>query len=136
MKLLHPGKRHVRSVLPMITGHEVRVDLAAAEKQPGYVLGEGGGLRIADYRLEAALCQILQPGLRQRVAEQALGAHHDQRTSVTAEAECLPTQEVEVLPRRGADGNAKISLSGELKESLESRAGMFRPLPLVSVGKQ
>ena len=48
----------------------------------------------------------------------------------------LAPQQVEILRRGRAVGDAQIILGGELQEALQPRAGMLRPLALVAVRQQ
>ena len=48
----------------------------------------------------------------------------------------LPPQQVEVLRRRGRDGDLDVVLGAELEEPLEPGAGVLGPLPFVAVRQE
>jgi hypothetical protein len=68
--------------------------------------------------------------------QQALRRQHDERQRVGLEQQRLPAQQVKVLRRGRAVGDAHVEVGGELQEALDARARVIRPLPFVAVGQQ
>ena len=89
---------------------------------------------LVDHVLEAAVGQRLQRRGGQRVAQQALRRHHDQR--LAERAQHLAAQQVEDLRRRGRHADLDVVLGAQLQEALEARRGVLRPLALVAVRQQ
>src|SRR5688572_25097776 len=68
--------------------------------------------------------------------EQALGGHDHQRAWQLGEQSRLAAQQVKVLRRRGAVGDAHVALGRLLQEALQAGARMLRSLTLVAVGEK
>ena len=91
-------------------------------------------IRIVKDRFEATFDQVAGARRSQRMAEQALGGQHDQRSSVVTKGRRLSPQQEEVLRRGRAVGDADIVLGGLLEESLQAAAGVIWSLALPGVG--
>ena len=70
------------------------------------------------------------------MAQQALRRQHDERQRIGVEQQRLPPQQVEVLRRGRAVGDAHVDVGRRLQEPLEPRARMIGPLALVAVRQQ
>ena len=70
------------------------------------------------------------------MAQQALGRQHDERQRIDLEQRRLAPQQVEVLRRGRAVGDADVDVGGQLQEALGTRAGVVRALPFVRVRQQ
>ena len=67
-------------------------------------------------------------------AQQTLRRHDDERLDEIALH--LPPQDVKILRGRGEIADLDVVLGAGLQKSLEPRAGMFRPLPFVTVRQE
>ncbi len=136
VQLLDPGHRDALGGLPGFVGHQVDIYLAAAEHQARHMRGALVVQRVGDHGLEVPLAQLGERRGRTRMAEQALGRHDHQRARVVLEQRGLAAQQMEVLGRGGAVGDADVVVGGELQEALEACAGVLGPLALVAVRQQ
>ena len=96
---------------------QVVVDLAAAQDEPGHLLGIDAGL--GQHRLETAFGELLEPARRLGQTQQALGRHDHERPLLGDPR--LAAQQMEVLGGRGAVGDADVAFRGQLQEALETR---------------
>src|SRR6185312_1405316 len=94
-------------------------------------------VRIANHLLERAAGQIANRGGRLRVTQQGLRREHNQgladATPVRA-AIHLPPQQMKILSGSRTVADLHIVFGTELEEALDTRARMFRSLPLEAVG--
>ena len=70
------------------------------------------------------------------MAQQALRRHHHQRQRIGLQQQRLPPQQVEILRRRGAVGDAHVGVGRRIEEPLETRARMIRALAFVAVRQE
>src|SRR5258708_25685334 len=112
---------------------QVEINLAAAEHDALY-LGGPDVVDLIDHRLETVARQFLQTRHGQRMAQQALGRHDDER--LAQRAQHLPAQHVEHLRRRRGNANLHVELGAELQKSLEARRGVFRTLAFVAMRQE
>src|SRR5262245_32723709 len=68
------------------------------------------------------------------MAEKAFRSHHHERLSPAAQD--LPSQTMEILCRSRRLNDLNVIVRGNLQESLEARAGVFRSLPFHSMRQQ
>ncbi len=98
--------------------------------------GAGLGLVVLDDHPEAAFGELARRRGDHGVAQQALRRQHDERQRIDEEQRRLPPQQVEVLRRGRAVGDADVDVGGELQEALGTRARVVGPLPFVRVRQQ
>ena len=91
-------------------------------------------INLANRWLEGAVGQFVQAGDRQRMTQQRLRRHNNQRAAHTAQR--LTTQHVVNLRRGGRDANLHVLLSAKLQITFQTRGGVLRPLPFVAVRQQ
>ena len=113
-------------------GHEVVIDLAAAENQALDGIGIGEGFGVGEDFLEAAAFEEIG-ALRNRFwpPEQALGGHEDEWFAEIPVL--LAAERMEVLSGGGEIPDDHIFLRAELEEAFEAGAGMFRAHAFVAV---
>ena len=70
------------------------------------------------------------------MAQQALRRQHDQRQRIGVEQQRLTAQQVEVLRRGRAVGEAQVDVGGGLEEALGTRARVIGALAFVAVRQQ
>ena len=87
-----------------------------------------------DGRQEGAVRQLIQAGDRQRMAQQRFRRHHHQRT--THPAQRLTTQHVIHLSRSRRYAHLHVLLSAKLQITLQTRGGVLRTLPFITVRQQ
>ena len=63
--------------------------------------------------------------------QQALRREHDERQRIDLQQRGLPAEQVEVLRRGRAVGDADVDVGSELQEPLGPRAGVIGPLAFV-----
>ena len=83
---------------------------------------------------EGAVRQFFEAGNRQRMTQQGFRRHHDQRT--THPAQRLTTQHVVNLCRGRRYAHLHVLLSAKLQITFQTRGGVLRPLPFVTVRQQ
>ena len=86
--------------------------------------------------MKRALGQLRRRRCGERMPQQALRRHHDERQRIGLEQQRLAPQQMEVLRRRRAVGDAHVGVGGGVEEALEPRARVVRPLAFVAVGQQ
>ena len=91
-------------------------------------------LGVVEHRPERATGEIGQRRTRFLLAQQRLRRHDHQRTLQRPPG--LATQQVEVLGRRRAVGDAQIAFGRRLQEALDAAAGVLRTAPLVAMRQQ
>src|SRR5260370_15882861 len=106
----------------------------ATAQQDARDLVELGSPGVPEARTEARRRQVREGRGGRGEAQQALWGHNDERTQLGMP--CLTTQQVEVLFRRGAVGDADIPLGPKREEALQSRARVLGSLALVAVWQQ
>src|SRR6202022_2784466 len=130
IQLFDSHDRHVRSAL----GGEIVVKLSREEHESRYRVSRLRRDRIVDRRSELAAHQLAESRCRFWQPQQTLRLHQNQRTALDQRR--LTSQNVKVLRRCRWIGDTLISFGTELEKSLEARARMLGPLPLVPVWKQ
>ena len=84
------------------------------------------------HRLPARLRQLARRRGDEAVPQQALGRQHDQRQRIGAKQRRLAPQQMKILRRRRAVGDAHVDVGAQLQKTLGPRAGMIGPLSLVA----
>src|SRR5205085_4089787 len=109
------------------------IDFAGTQNDtPNAVVWPNGHIR--QDPLKSSLGALLQGRDDFGVAQETLWSNDDQRLAPTAQ--CLPTQTVEVLRRRGWIHNLQIVLDAQHEKTFEPRAGMLRSLAFKSVWQE
>ena len=91
---------------------------------------------VRDHHPEAAFGELARRRRDHRVAQQALRRQHDERQRIDEQQRRLPAQQVEVLRRGRAVGDADVDVGRQLQEALRPRAGVIRSLTFVRVRQQ
>ena len=91
-------------------------------------------IHFTDGRQEGAVSQFVQAGDRQRMAQQRFRRHDHQRT--THPAQRLTTQHVIHLSRGRRYAHLHVLLSAKLQITFQTRGGVLRALPFVTVRQQ
>src|SRR5438270_9501932 len=132
IQLLEARDRNaLRLAAPLVAG-DVVVDLARAQDETRRALAVGRG--VVEERPERAGREVVERRRRLLQPQQALRRHHDERARSRVEG--LPAEEMEVLRRRRAIGDADVLLRRQLQEALEAGARMLGAVALVAVRKQ
>ena len=135
--LLEAQDRHVDrrqpALLPLL--EQVVVDAPGTEEGPAHPAALSlHHPRIIDEPVEAAAGQLVDSRHRERVAEEALRAHHHE--GLPEVAPDLLAEAVEELRRRRQVDDLHVVLGAELEEALEARARVLRALSLVAVRQE
>ena len=116
-----------------LVADDVVVELPRAERRAGAPRpGRRAGSSMTGWNAPSVSSSSVDDASLQ--PQQPLRRHHDQRPR--ARVERLPPQQVEVLRRGRAVGDADVLLRGELQEALEPRGGVLGPVALVAVREQ
>src|SRR5213595_2626995 len=130
---LHPGDRHVLGLRPRRGECEVVVHLAATQDEPAHgVAGRRGG--VVEHRLEPSGRQILEPRARLRQPQQALRREQHERPELGVTR--LAPEQMEVLRRRRAVGDADIPVGAEREKALDAGARVLGSLALVAMREE
>ena len=109
------------------------IDFPAAEKHALRALA-ADAKRVREDPLESSARTFVERRSHSRMAQQALGRHHDQRLAPAAQR--LAPQAVEVLGRGGRVDDLDVVLGGQTEEALQAGAGVLGALPFEAVRQQ
>ncbi len=140
IKLLQPHQVYILDAALFALFEQIEVDLAGAQHHALHlVVGDqfpravvAAVAIVPQNAMESgARAEILNPRLHTLVPEQRFRSHQDQRLAELPVK--LTAQDMEVVGRSRAVRDLDIVLRAHLQEALQTRGGMFRPLPFIAV---
>ena len=127
IQLLHQNNRGRIVLPPFPLRDQFMPDLPAAQQYPR----RRSIPAVGNHILKSRCSQILDRRTRHRIPQHALRRKHDQRLPPLPQR--LPPQQMKILRRGRGLAHLHIVPRRQLQKSLNPRAGMFRPLPFITV---